>query len=293
MDLFYSYCPISTKNRVHYNSFMLSVHSQLHLLKKTDDPVDNLCRRIAQEHKVICLDEFQVVDIADAMILRKLLGGLLGRDVRMVLTSNRPPSDLYLNGIQRTSFLPCIRLIEERMEVVHLASESDYRKSRGLADLQVFLWPINKESESAIGKMIERLKGEEQLKRSSISTFGREIIITRCNSRMAVFTFDELCKNPMSAADYTAIASTFSIMVIEMVPIMKVSVDKNEMRRFITLIDILYDQRIKLAMQMDASSSELFDFDVGIDRGAHEEVFALDRTISRLTEMSSPAWWAC
>lgn len=170
MDLFYTFCPFPSKHRIHYNAFMLSVHKRLHELKqqKITFPMTTFCQEYSKKNKLLCLDELQVVDVADAMLLRGLLEGLFANNVHLVITSNRPPKDLYLNGIQRQSFLPCIGLIEERLNIVGLESEIDYRQSidkqdddgldkRNTSEADIFMWPITKNTDEKLESMFNSL----------------------------------------------------------------------------------------------------------------------------------------
>lgn len=312
MDLFQTFCPHGgPKERVHYNSFMLSIHSRLHALKGVAlnppyllgrDPINMICDDLVATYRVLCLDEFQVVDIADAMILRGLLEGLLKRGMHMVITSNRHPQDLYKNGIQRASFIPCIELLKQRLEVANLSSEVDYRRvERGdihmtketdtsLPEIKLFQWPINEETERNLERIFTRLaEGTAPGVRSISTSFGRLVQVLRATDRVAWFTFDELCLQPMSAADYTTLAEALPIWIISGVTRMDVDVDRDSLRRFITLVDVLYDRRVKVLMQLAGPPESLIERD---GQFVTEEAFACDRTISRLQEMQRPSWWA-
>lgn len=290
MDLFYHHCPIINKQRHHFNSFMLSIHQELHQLRieKQLYPLETLCQRWSHQLQLICLDEFQVLDVADAMILRSLLEGFLKKQVYLVITSNRPPRDLYRQGIQRDSFIPCIELLENRLEVIQLGVGLDYRQDRIGTDDGVFFHPINTSTSGQIEAMLTRLRGDQVETSCSITAMGRTINIQRCiPGQLAYFTFAELCQVPRSAADYSAIASSFPQVIITAVPMIK---EVDIARRFITLIDILYDQHIKLILQLALPHYQIFD---RLELCKVEEVvFAVDRTISRLHEMSFPLWWA-
>lgn len=312
MDLFQTFCPHGgPKGRIHYNSFMLSIHSRLHALKAIApnqshllerDPVDIICDDLMATYRVLCLDEFQVVDIADAMILRGLLEGLLKRGMRIVITSNRHPQDLYKNGIQRVSFISCIELLEQRLEIANLSSEVDYRQvergdarmeggaNTGISEIKLFQWPINEETEMNFERIFTRLaEGMPPGTRSIDTSFGRSVQVLRATDRIAWFTFGELCLQPMSAADYTTLAEALPIWVISGVPRLDANVDRDSLRRFITLVDILYDRRVKVLMQLARPPELLIKRD---GESVTEEAFACDRTISRLQEMQRPSWWA-
>jgi protein AFG1 len=231
---------------------------ELHALKlKSTNPVKILADDISRETKVLCLDEFQVVDVADAMLLRNLLEMLISRDLQFVITSNRHPSELYLNGIQRQSFLPCIELLEKRLEVVRLTGE-DYRRKDAQDEIRIFQWPINDDTTKRLKVIFHRLCKGRKVISQTISTHGRSIEIEKSAGDVAMFSFEELCSQPRSAADYLSIASRFKTIVLEKVPIMDFT-HRDEARRFITMIDVFYDNKIRLVLQSNAPPEKLFE----------------------------------
>ncbi|PJF17039.1 hypothetical protein PSACC_03149 [Paramicrosporidium saccamoebae] len=246
MDLFFSHCNVPLKRRTHYNSFMLN-------LKSEKDPVRTVANHLAAETKLLCLDEFQVVDVADAMLWRNLLRGLMDRGMYLLLTSNRPPKELYLNGIQRAAFVPCIELLEKRLDVVNLTGQQDYRRRRKGNSL--FYAPINDETSEGINELLASLLGPR-----TIYTHGRPIHVAACRGDVAKFTFEELCSRPMSAADYLCIADAFPVIIITDVPKLTIS-HRDEARRFITMIDVFYDHKIKLILQSEVPIDELFQLE--------------------------------
>ena len=224
-----------------------------------------LCARLAGEVRVLCLDEFQVVDVADAMLLRSLLTQLLERDVYFVLTSNREPQGLYLNGIQRASFLPCIELLERRLEVVPLIGGRDYRQPTGdvgsIPEIHIFEHPINAETRGWVEQVFSRLAKGLPVAERTLRTHGRNVAVARCaGDVVALFTFAELCGSATSAADYLVLAGAFSTIIVTEIPILGPE-QRDEARRFITLVDILYDNRNRLVLQMAAPLERLFQLE--------------------------------
>lgn len=226
--------------------------------------MSELCAQLAGEVRVLCLDEFQVVDVADAMLLRSLLTQLLDRDVHFVLTSNRQPQELYLNGIQRSSFLPCIDLLERRLEVVPLIGEQDYRQqtsAESIPEIHIFEHPINAETLGWVEQVFSRLAKGLPITKRTLRTHGRNVAVARCvGDVVASFTFAELCGSATSAADYLTLARAFSTLVITEVPVLGPE-QRDEARRFITLVDILYDNRNRLVLQMAAPLERLFQLE--------------------------------
>lgn len=258
MDLFYGHLGTSRKQRVHFNEFMLSVHRSLHAQGQRD--IGAVSDSMAREKDVLCLDEFQVIDIADAMVLRSLISGIMGRGTPIVTTSNRAPESmrglgdvlgLYENGIQRGSFLPCIEFIMNNFRVIDMSHSEDYR-TEGLGSSGSIVWPLDVET----GKVIEN-EFVRQCKDQSgrlpclnvvargrlVGVNGRLLSIDRCCDNSAFFTFDELCAEPLYAADYIAISKTFKTIFVTGIPVFTDELE-NEARRFITLIDVLYDAKV-------------------------------------------------
>ncbi|KAH0839807.1 AFG1-like ATPase-domain-containing protein [Lanmaoa asiatica] len=263
MDLFFDALPssITRKRRVHFHAFMIDVHKRVHAAKLAmgligggggGDPIAPVARDLAREAYVLCFDEFQVTDIADAMILRRLLEGLLKHGVVCVITSNRHPDELYKNGIQRSSFIPAIDLLKTHFQVTDLDSGTDYRRiPRALS--HVYYHPLTSQNKAEINKIFESLTSpasssniypDPVITNRPLSTFGRTLYIPLSTSRVARFTFAELCDRPLSAADYLEITNTFGTVFVTDVKKMGVS-RKDVARRFITFIDACYESKVR------------------------------------------------
>lgn len=284
-----------------------------HELRQSGVRGDHIIERIGNElgkrHRLICLDEFQVVDIADAMILKGLLESLFEHRITLLLTSNRPPDDLYLNGIQRNSFMPCIELIKDRLDILQMEGQLDYR-------LQTT--PTAKTDENHLvgdAKYLEKIFAEltkgQTIGQKEISTMGRVIHVERCSDNVALFNFDELFRAPLSAVDYLAIANSFKTVLISDVPAFHSADLRAEARRFVTFIDILYDLQRNLAIQAQVPLDQLFRLqsqspdsvgeleladELNVNREAAlftgaEEQFAMARACSRIHQMTSQVWW--
>ena len=302
MDVFYGSLDHS-KQRVHFHDFMLSIHRRLHDVKKTTQLsgtalMQSVAGEVASKGKVVCLDELQVVDIADAMVVKSLFEQLFDQGCVLVATSNRAPSALYKNGIQRALFLPFIPLLEAKCEVTSVeASTTDYRLVKGLTgDTANVYFVVSDHQEEDFQDSKRRLLAKPDLTdRAVLKTrdTGREVPIHRADlaARAALFTFDELCGSNVGAADYLAIAAAFHTVLLDDVPVMDLS-DLDRARRFITLVDALYDNDCVLVIRAHAVPTKLFVQDksnvsANIDKGTRDEAFAFDRTASRLIEMGS------
>ncbi|KAL1723492.1 AFG1-like ATPase-domain-containing protein [Schizophyllum commune] len=266
MDLFYSTLPpsITRKRRVHFHAFMIDVHKRIHAAKQHlgrhgGDPIAPVARDLAEQAYVLCFDEFQVTDIADAMILRRLLETLLNHGVVIVMTSNRHPDDLYKNGIQRSSFIPAIELLKSHFEVTDLDSGTDYRRiPRALS--QVYFDPLTEENKREVEKIFESLTDDPadpiELNRE-LETWGRKIIVPESTKRVAKFSFHDLCGKPMSAADYIKVTETFDTIFLMDVP--KMGLESKDMaRRFITFIDACYESKTKLFVTSEVPIYQVF-----------------------------------
>ncbi|KAI0776227.1 AFG1-like ATPase [Trametes elegans] len=325
MDLFYNTLPphITRKRRVHFHAFMIDVHKRVHAMKaklgsRGGDPIEPVARDLAQEAYVLCFDEFQVTDIADAMILRQLFERLLNYGVVSVITSNRHPDELYKNGIQRQSFVPCIELLKERFEVTDLDSGTDYRRiPRTLS--HVYYDPLTPENKAELDKIFKAFAShsdESVVRNRKLHVWGREVIVPESTSTVARFGFLDLCGKPMSAADYIEITKTFGTIFVTDVPKMGLS-QKDMARRFITFIDACYESKTKLFISSEvpiyqifsddpnAKSDDISDHmrsvmdDLGLSSdmvgtssmfSGDEELFAFARCCSRLVQMGSKEW---
>ncbi|MEM6781311.1 MAG: cell division protein ZapE [Pseudomonadota bacterium] len=283
MDIFYQSVRDKLKaRRVHFHAFMIETHDWLH--KRRGDKVDTIlpdyAKHVAKHTKVLCFDEFYVTDVADAMILGRLFTALFDRGVVVVSTSNWTPDRLYEGGLQRDRFLPFIALLKDRMEVVHLDSDNDYRMLSGEVS-DVYFTPLGKMAQNKADNLFAGFTDCAEVTSEVLKIKGREIQVERTAAGVARFTFAYLCEQPHGAEDYLAIADKYHTVFLEGVP--KMGYDrKNEVKRLMNLIDILYDNNIRLVVTADASPDKLYYGD--------DHAFEFERTISRLTEMQSLAY---
>ncbi|WOJ90569.1 cell division protein ZapE [Methylocapsa polymorpha] len=295
MDLFFEAAPVARKRRVHFHAFMADVHARIHALRqellrqdarrgagKCDDPIAAAADAIAETSSLLCFDEFNVTDIADAMILGRLFAALFARGVVIVATSNVKPDELYRDGLNRALFLPFISLIEDKMEVVRLEARADFRLEK-LQDRVVYHVPPNAKSAAALTSAFKALTGAERGLPMTLDVLGRALAVPEALANVARFSFTDLCAAALGPADYLAIARQFHTVIVDSIPALEAA-QRNEARRFITLIDTLYDRHVKLIASAEAEPADLYQAAQG--REAHE--FA--RTASRLIEMRSAAY---
>ncbi|MEO8456048.1 MAG: cell division protein ZapE [Sphingomicrobium sp.] len=283
MDLAFEHIAIAPKRRVHFNAFMLETHHRLHDARASEqgDPIEPVAEQIAEEAKLLAFDEMQVTNPADAMILSRLFGKLIEQGVKVVTTSNRPPGDLYLGGLNRELFLPFIDLIERRMLVVPVDGPTDYRLER-LAGVKVWHLPNGAEATRALSRAFFALTDYPVEDRAKVPSEelnvggGRTIHVPKSLKGVAVFSFKRLCGEPRGAADYLAIAQRYHTVIVVGIPVMGEEM-RNEAARFVTLIDALYEHKVKLLAAADAEPSGLYPHGDG--------TFEFQRTISRLEEM--------
>lgn len=280
MDIFFGSVPITAKKRIHFHSLMLGIHRNIHLLrqKHIDNPVRHAAKDIAKKTSLLCLDEFQVTDVADAMILGKLFHNLLEENVTIVITSNRAPEELYLGGLQREKFLDFVKLIRKHMDIMELASPHDYRMQKIKSLKSVYLHPLNKKHDTELHDIFANLSNNSETSETILEVQGRKLKVAKSAGKIASFTFAELCEKPLGAADYLAIAHRFDTVFISGIPLLSPE-KRNEARRFVTLIDNLYDNRIKLICTADAIPEKIYQSGDG--------TFEFHRTVSRLIEMQS------
>lgn len=282
MDLFFETAPVERKRRVHFHAFMAEVHDRLHRWRgrtrgSQADPLPDLAAELAEEAWLLCFDEFVVINIADAMILARLFETLFDHGVVVVATSNFEPDRLYEGGLQREHFLPFIELLKQRLDVLDLGRGTDYRLDR-LTRQPVFHHPLGPGADRFAEEAFASLTEDAAMAPSSITVKGRKIPVPAAAAGVARFTFAQLCEQPLGASDYLALATHFRALVLEDVPLMGPA-QRNEARRFMHLIDALYEHRCKLVMTAAAAPEELYPE----GDGAYE----FTRTVSRLAEMQA------
>ena len=287
MDMFFAAAPVERKRRVHFHEFMSDAQNRIHAQRlafkegrsKEEDPIPPVARDLAAEASLLCFDEFSVSDIADAMILGRLFRGLFEAGVTVVATSNVAPDDLYKDGLNRQLFQPFIGLLKEKCEVFELDARTDYRLEKQ-DSLRVYFAPLGSRADAAFEASWRHHTGGREVQADSIRRKGRTINIPAAVDGAARFTFEQLCEQPLSAADYLAIAHRFQTIFIEGVPMMGLA-ERQYAKRFINLIDSLYDNHNKVVLSAAASPHALYQAKTGV------EAFEFDRTSSRLIEMQS------
>ena len=282
MDLFVASLPHGVALRRHFHRFMGEVHERLRELGERQDPLAEVAAGLAARCRVLCLDEFLVNDIGDAMILSNLLDALFARGVTLVTTSNTAPANLYKDGLQRARFLPAIALIEQRCHVVEMASSHDWRL-RALAQAPVYLTPPGAEAERALGRIFSSQASGSIQQDGSLQINGRDIPYRKRADNILWFDFDALCEGPRAVADYIALAKAGPAIIIANVPQFSIY-SEDAAKRFVQLVDEFYDRRVKLVLSAAAPITELYD---------GERLRAeFGRTESRLIEMQSEEYLA-
>lgn len=277
MDCFYDAVPYRRKKRIHFHAFMQRIHRDLEQFKGEADPMLKVAEQIARETRLLCFDEFHVSDIADAMILRRLLDGLFDKGVILVMTSNYPPQNLYPNGLQRENFLPTIALLQQKMDVVEVEAGIDYRL-RALEQVEIYHHPADSQAEKKMQDYFQLVAGEEGKRGGQIEVLGRNIPTLRRGNGVIWFDFATLCGGPRSQNDYLEIARSYHTVLLSHIPQMTVH-QASEARRFTWLVDVFYDCRVKLIATADCPPDQLYT------QGTQASEFF--RTVSRLTEMNS------
>ncbi len=283
MDLFFESATIAKKRRVHFHAFMAEIHARLHVARREGngsvDPVESVAEALSREARLLCFDEFSVSDIADAMILARLFKALFSAGVVVVATSNAEPRRLYEGGRNRELFLPFIDLLLERMEVVELCARADFRLEKKCVG-EVFIVGADAKAKAQAELQLAAYMGAGPHTPAKIGVNGRELEIPQANGRTARFDFAQICSRPLGPADYLALAKVYDIVVVDNVPALSFE-RRDEAKRFIMLVDILYDAKAKLIICAEVEAERLYNADCGA------EALEFPRTVSRLTEMRS------
>lgn len=284
MDLFYDACPIKQKRRVHFNMFMLEVHAFIHECRQQNitDAISALAKKIRDSVLLLCFDEFHVTDIADAMILGRLFSKLFESGVIVVITSNRHPDDLYLGGLQREQFLIFTRLLQQESQVIELVAKEDYRLSHLHALETTYYFPLDAHASEFAQHSYNKFTNYAERHPGVLHVQGRQVVLSAVHGDVALTSFEELCERPLGSADYLEIACEFSTLIMSGIP--KLTAEKrNEAKRFMTLIDALYEHKVKLICTAEVPAQALYIEGDG--------VFEFKRTVSRLIEMQSEAYF--
>ena len=276
MDLFFETLSITEKDRKHFHRLMEEIHSGIKCFKDHQDPINKVAESMSKKYRVLCIDEFYVEDIADATIMARLIESLLHHDIKLVMTSNCMPDDLYKNGLQRDLFIPAINKIKENLQVIHIGNGKDFRRSSVNKDIERISIHDDK-SIVGLAKFLGFYDNELETKKSVISIRNREIECIVKTNQLVWFEFDSICGKQRSVKDYIDISDQFETVVITGVPIFT-STSENEARRFIALIDELYDQNINLFMTAFGHYRDLYQ--------GNKLQSEFTRTTSRLIEMS-------
>ncbi len=291
MEIFYANSSVDDRKHIHFHAFMQEVHRRVHSYRKAQeagkvkaekDPLTALSKVIVDQAWLLCFDEFHVTDIADAMILGRLFETLFEAGVVVVATSNRPPNDLYKDGLQRDLFLPFIDLINEKMEVIELDSPTDYRLER-IQTMNVFMSPADGESKLKLNEAFDRLTIGATAERLTLQIQGRDIHFPQTAEGVAFTDFSALCEQPLGPGDYLAIAARFHTVIMSDIPQLGPE-RRNEAKRFVTLIDALYEAKVNLICSAASPPETLYTEGDG--------AFEFERTVSRLMEMQSPDYIA-
>ena len=292
MDLFFDTSGVARKRRVHFHEFMSEVHERVHDFRQKakngeiadEDAIALTAAAIADEASLLCFDEFHVTDIADAMILGRLFTQFFERGVTIVATSNVAPDDLYKDGLNRALFLPVIKLLNEKMDIVRLDARADFRLEK-MVKGKVWYVPADGDAERALDEAWSRLTLGRKAAPMELTVKGHKLHVPAAAQGAARFSFQDLCVLPLGSADFLRLAHEFHTIIIDRIPVMRFG-QRNEAKRFIILIDALYDNAVKLMASAEAPPHELYIADQGL------ELFEFQRTVSRLIEMGSQSYLA-
>ena len=289
MDLFFADAPVAKKRRVHFHEFMLEVQARLHRRREElaakgappeSDTIVPIGKEIAAETRLLCFDEFQVTNIADAMILGRLFETLFEEGITVIATSNRAPDDLYKNGLQRDRFLPFIELVKQRLEVLELGGSQDYRMGR-LRELDLYLTPLGRWATTKLDEAFRALSNGADGEPRVLRTQGRDVEVPRAAPGVAMAHFMDWCAKPMGAADFLCIADSFHTVIVAEIPRMGPD-SRDKAVRFVTMIDTFYERKVKFICSAAAAPANLYPEGDGS--------FEFQRTVSRLMEMQSPEY---
>jgi cell division protein ZapE len=286
MDLFFENSTTIKKRRVHFHAFMIEVHEELHKIRNTKqatkDPIFKIAKKIADNSLLLCLDEFHVTDITDAMIIGRLFSALFDEGVIIVATSNRAPDNLYQDGLQRENFLPFIEILKQKTKTLELASPTDYRLDRIKSIATVYYIPLDNGADEFIKDSFAQLTNNAKIESADIHVKGRIITLNYTHNDVALVSFEEMCTKPLGAEDYLEIAMEFTTILISGIPVMNAE-KRNEAKRFVTFIDTLYEHNTKIICTAGESPQNLYTEGSG--------AFEFQRTVSRLMEMQSQDYW--
>jgi cell division protein ZapE len=283
MDLFYEVCPLKQKRRVYFHTFMQEVHAFIHQAHQQNqlDAIPTLAKKIKESTVLLCFDEFHVTDIADAMILQRLFSHLFELGVVMVITSNRHPNDLYQGGLQKEQSLAFTQLLQNKANIVELTVKKDYRLNYSRALKTTYYFPLDAKANDFVQQTYNDLTHSAAKQSGVLQLLGRQVFLSAVHKNIALLSFAELCVKPLGAADYLTLANQFSTLIVTDIP--KLTADKrNEAKRFVTLIDALYEHKVQLICTAEVSAHALYTEGDG--------VFEFKRTVSRLIEMQSESY---
>lgn len=280
MDLFFELLPEGEKERLHFHRFMRWVHDELSRVSGQPEPLSIIAKNLAKRIRILCLDEFNVIDIGDAVILAGLIKALLSEGIVLVTTSNQHPDDLYKSGIQRASFLPAIALLNQYTNVIELKGDCDYRCEL-LEQLTIYHYPLNREVQAALEQEFDRLATDPVDDKNEVDIMGRPMQYLRRAPGLIWFDFEALCGPPRSQHDYIEIARCHHSVFVTNIPILDDS-REDRSRRFIFCVDEFYDRRVKMVVSAEVALEELYQ--------GQRLQFEFERTISRLQEMQTSAY---